>query len=340
MTPLRVGIVGYGLAGAGFHAPLIDRVDGLQITGIATANAARIEQAHAEHPGAAVVASLAELLELGVDLVVLASPNDVHATQARTVLEAGANVVVDKPVAPTADEVCALGEVALRTGLIAAAFHNRRWDGDFLTVRAAIDDGSLGTVRRVESRYETWAPMRKGGWRESGDPAVAPGLLYDLGSHLIDQAIVLFGLPNRVYAETLVRRDGVHAPDDVFVALTHDDDVVCHLWMSKVAAAPAPRFRVHGSAAGLVIDGPPSGRIAGVADRPDPGQTARLVSGDAPARPVTMVPGRPVEFYEQLEQALRGVAPTPVTLGEATDVISVVEAAARSASAGRVVILH
>jgi scyllo-inositol 2-dehydrogenase (NADP+) len=185
---IRVGLIGYGLAGSVFHAPLIAATPGMRLAMIVTSNPERVEAARAAHPAAAIVDSAERLWERadGLDLVVVASPNRTHVSLARAALAAGLPVVVDKPLAATADEGRALVDEARRLGLMLTVFQNRRWDGDFLTVRRLIAEGALGEVRRFESRFERWRPQPKTGWREQGDPAEAGGTLYDLGSHLVD----------------------------------------------------------------------------------------------------------------------------------------------------------
>ena len=187
-----------------------------------------------------------------LDLVVVATPNRTHVELARRALEAGLPVVVDKPLAPTAAEARELAALAEARGLLLAPFQNRRWDNDFLTLRSLLAEDALGEVYRFESRFERWRPRPKGGWRESGDPEEVGGLLYDLGSHLVDQALTLFGPAASVYAESDVRRAGAGADDDTFIALTHDNGVRSHLWMSATAAQLGPRFRVLGSRAAYV----------------------------------------------------------------------------------------
>jgi scyllo-inositol 2-dehydrogenase (NADP+) len=253
------------MAGAVFHAPAITRVEGLELAAVVTGQSGGAAQLHRQYPRVDVVPDLENLLStVRPDLVVIATPNDAHVAQARMALEAGAHVVFDKPVAVTSAEARESEQLVVKQGRVAAAFHNRGWDSDFLTLRQLLEDGRLGRVLRFESRFERWSPTPSGGWRESDDPATAPGLLYDLGTHLIDQAVRIFGPVTRIYAETEVGRAGVGAPDDVFVALRHEGDVVSHLWMSKVAASEGPRLRVGSEAAFVVHDlddqvGPPTG---------------------------------------------------------------------------------
>ncbi|MEV8105870.1 Gfo/Idh/MocA family oxidoreductase, partial [Streptomyces sp. NPDC088135] len=185
-TPLRVGLVGYGLAGSVFHAPLIAATDGLALDTIVTSDEGRRAQARAEFPGVRFAASPQELWERAadgpdaldpLDLIVIASPNKTHVPIATAALEAGLPVVVDKPIAGTAAEARGLAALAERRGLLLSVFQNRRWDNDFRTLARLVADGELGDVQRFESRFERWRPQPKGGWRESGDPQEIGGLL-------------------------------------------------------------------------------------------------------------------------------------------------------------------
>ncbi|MGW3462044.1 Gfo/Idh/MocA family oxidoreductase, partial [Streptomyces olivaceoviridis] len=207
-TPLRVGLIGYGLAGSVFHAPLIAATEGLALDTVVTSQPERQQQARAEFPDVRIAATAEELFGRAddLDLIVVASPNKTHVPLATAALKAGLPVVVDKPVAGTAAEARELAALAEERGLLLSVFQNRRWDNDFLTVRRLLADGGLGDAWRFESRFERWRPQLKGGWRESGDPAEIGGLLYDLGSHVVDQALVLFGPVTEVYAESDVRR--------------------------------------------------------------------------------------------------------------------------------------
>src|SRR6266540_479823 len=193
---LRVGILGYGIGGRVFHAPLVAATPGLTPAVILTRNGAA--QVAVDYPEAAI--------------------------------EAGVPVVVDKPFAPTAAEAQRVVDAAAAKGVGLTVFQNRRLDSDFLTVRKVLDSGRLGDVFRFESRYDRWVPKPKDNWREFGDPAEAGGLLYDLGAHIVDQALQLFGPVETVYAEVDRRRAGVQVDDDVFVALHHINGVRSHLW--------------------------------------------------------------------------------------------------------------
>ncbi|WP_445401347.1 Gfo/Idh/MocA family oxidoreductase [Streptomyces sp. LE64] len=349
-SPLRVGLIGYGVAGSVFHAPLIAADPGLVLDTVVTANPERRARALAAHPGVRAVDSVDALWARAddLDLVVVASPNRTHTALATTALTAGLPVVVDKPIAPTAREARELGALAEARGLVLSVFQNRRWDSDFLTLRRLLAGGELGEVWRFESRFERWRPQLKGGWRESGNPAEVGGLLYDLGSHLVDQALVLFGPVASVYAEREVRRPGASADDDTFLALAHTGGVRSHLYVSATAAQLGPRFRVLGSSAGYVTYGlDPQEAALRDGARPEPGTPwgvepesawGRVGSGESPltggGRPEPSVPGDYPAFYTAVGAAIRDGAPVPVPAGEAAAALDVLEAAVRSAEHG------
>ncbi|MFI9603664.1 Gfo/Idh/MocA family oxidoreductase [Streptomyces sp. NPDC052043] len=353
-TPFRVGLVGYGLAGSVFHAPLIAAAEGLALDTVVTSNPQRREQARADFPDVRLAAGPDELFARAgeLDLIVLASPNKTHVPLATAALKAGLPVVVDKPLAGTAAEARDLAALADERGLLLSVFQNRRWDNDFLTLRKLVAEGELGDVWRFESRFERWRPRPKGGWRESGDPAEIGGLLYDLGSHLVDQALVLFGPATQVYAESVVRRAGAEADDDTFIAVTHAGGVRSHLHVSSTAAQLGPRFRVLGSRAGYVKYGlDPQEAALREGRRPGPegwgtedeSLWGRIGSGESPltggGRPVPTLPGDYPAYYAAVTAALRDGAPNPVTAREAAAALDVLEAARRSARDGVTVTL-
>ncbi|MGW0082384.1 Gfo/Idh/MocA family oxidoreductase [Streptomyces sp. NPDC003393] len=348
-TPLRVGLIGYGLAGSVFHAPLIATTDGLVLDTVVTSDPDRQAQARSGHPGVRTVAGPDELFARAgeLDLVVIASPNKTHVPLATAALEAGLPVVVDKPVAGTAAEARDLAALAEKRGLLLSVFQNRRWDNDFLTLRRLMADGELGDVWRFESRFERWRPALKGGWRESGDPVEIGGLLYDLGSHVVDQALVLFGPVTQVYAESVIRRAGAQTDDDTFIALTHAGGVRSHLYVSATAAQLGPRFRVLGSRAGYVKYGlDPQEDALRTGARPGPegwgredeSLWGRVGAGESPVtgggRAVPTLPGDYPAYYAAVAAALREGAPNPVTAREAAAALDVLEAARRSARDG------
>ncbi|MEV0603974.1 Gfo/Idh/MocA family oxidoreductase [Streptomyces sp. NPDC050315] len=353
-SPLRVGLIGYGLAGSVFHAPMIAATEGLVLDTVSTSSPDRQAQARAEHPQVRTVGTSDEVLARAseLDLIVLASPNKTHVSLATAALEAGLPVVVDKPLAGTAAEAEQLAELAKDRGLLLSVFQNRRWDNDFLTLRKLLDEGALGNVWRFESRFERWRPKPKGGWRESGDPAEIGGLLYDLGSHVADQALTLFGPAVSVYAESDVRRPGAEADDDTFIAITHASGVRSHLWVSATTAQLGPRFRVLGSEAGYVKYGlDPQEAALREGRRPGQGDDAwgvepesawgRIGAGESPqtggGEPVPTLPGDYPAYYAAIAEALRTGGEPPVTALEAVGALRVLEAAKRSAAEGRTV---
>jgi scyllo-inositol 2-dehydrogenase (NADP+) len=280
------------------------------------------------------------------DVVVVAAPNRHHASLALAAIDAGLPVVVDKPLAAGSEEGRRIAEEARAAGVVASVFHNRRWDGDFLTLRRMVSEGSLGELHRVESRFERWRPeVDAERWREGSDPADAGGVLFDLGPHLIDQALELLGPARSVYAEVRALRPGAQVDDDFFVALEHESGARSHLWGTMMAAQLGPRLRALGSEAAYVkwgLDVQEDALRAGA--RPsDPGfgEEPRgawgLLGTDDASEPVETERGRYLEFYERMEQAIRAGEPAPVPLEGGVETLRVIEAARRS-SAERAVV--
>ncbi len=341
---LRAALIGFGLSGSVFHAPLIAATPGLKLATVVTANRRRADQAQGEYPGARIEARAEAVWERAGehDLVVVAAPNDVHVELASRAIDAGLVVVVDKPLAPTSEAARELIERAERRGVALTVFHNRRWDSDQLTLRRLIADGALGDVYRYESRFERWRPEPRGdAWRETTPPGEGGGVLLDLGTHLVDQALTLFGPIRSVHGEVSHRRGGP-ADDDAFLALEHTSGVRSHLWVSSVAAVAGPRLRVLGSRAAYVVDdldgqedalrsGLRPGGSADWGAQPE-ARWGRLVRGDD-GQPVRSENGAWQRFYEQLADALRGQGPLPVDPWDAVAVLDVLERA-RAGGAG------
>jgi predicted dehydrogenase len=340
MDPIRVALIGYGLAGRAFHSPLIASLPGLELAAVVTRDEERRDAVRRVHPGAELLESADEIWPRRDDfgLVVVAAPNRTHVPLATASIDAGLPVVVDKPLAATAADANDVVAHARRAGVMLTVFQNRRWDGDFLTLRRLVEAGELGRVMRFESRFERWRPEIKEGWREEGDPEEAGGVLFDLGSHLIDQALQLFGPIESIYAELDARRPGAQVDDDAFVALEHTSGVRSHLWMSAVAADLGPRMRVLGDRAAYVKHGldvqeaalragvRPGGASWGVEERDHWGWFG--MADERRHEPTE--PGAYPAFYAGVERAIRGSAPPPVTVAEAVASLTVVEAALRS----------
>jgi predicted dehydrogenase len=335
-TDVRVALIGYGLGGAAFHAPLIACTPGMRLATIVTRNPERRAQAAREHPRANVVDSVQAIWDRAQDhdVVVVTTSNDAHFSLAMAALTAGLPVVVDKPFAVHAAEGRVLIDAAKRRKLMLTVYHNRRWDGELLTVKRLLAEQALGDVLRFESRLERWRPQPKGGWREQGAPELAGGLLYDLGTHLIDQALHLFGPVTHVYAELDRRRPGLEVDDDVFLALTHACGVRSHLLATSLSAQPLARMRVLGSrAAYLKVHGDVQEAALRAGERPDKtgwGEEPRehwgsLGVGDA-AMPVRSEPGAYQQFYAGILAALKNGAPPPVDPQDAVTGLEIIEA--------------
>ena len=344
---LRAALIGFGLSGEAFHAPLISAVPGIELAAIVSRDSQRRDRAHSQYPDAELFGEADEVWRHAdrFDVAVVAAPNRAHVPLASAAIEAGLDVVVDKPLAASASAARELVELAQRQGRSLFPFQNRRWDGDLLTVRMLIEDGELGRVHRFESRFERWRPEVSSGWREEPDPEEAGGLLYDLGSHLVDQALHLFGPAREVYAELDVRRPGAAVDDDDFVALTHASGTRSHLWMSSVAAQPGPRFRVLGARAAYVkygLDVQERALRAGKGPRragwgrEDP-EGWGVLGVDGATRRVETEAGAYQRFYVGVVATLREEAPPPVEPAEAVEVLAVLDAARASAREGRVV---
>jgi len=338
---IRTAIIGFGTAGRIFHAPFLAADPAFRIDAIVTKNPDRAAQAWQEHPQARIVADVDALWADAdeIDLVVVASPSGTHGALAEAALQAGCHVVVDKPFVADAAEGEALIALAASKSLLLTVFQNRRWDGDFQTLRDLVRSGRLGEIRRFESRFEWWKPLPKAGWKSDAPVAEGGGILFDLGPHLIDQALQLFGPVREVYAEVDRVRKGVAADDDVFLALDHESGVRSHLWMSAVAASQGPRFRVLGSEGAYTswgLDGQEPALIAGA--RPGDegfGETPEerwgtLDTDDASER-IPTARGDYGRFYAGVAEAVTaGVAP-PVDPADAVAGLRVI-AAARAAA--------
>jgi predicted dehydrogenase len=348
LDDLRVALIGYGLAGASFHAPAIAATPGLRLATVVTSNPERAAAARARHPEVDVVPAVEGLWGRAdaYDLFVVAAHNRAHVPLGLAALATGRPVVVDKPVAPHVEGAERLAEAACAAGVPVVPFHNRRWDGDFLTVRRLLAAGTLGDLLRYESRFERWQPEpRLGARREQPGRDEAGGVLFDLGTHLIDQALALFGPVVAVYAEVESRRPHVKVDDDAFLALVHESGMRSHLWVSQVAADRGPRLRLLGSRAAYVKHGldVQEGQLrAGMR----PGQTGfgveprgawgTLRTADQTS-PVPTAAGDYVGFYEAVAATVREGAPPPVTLDDAIRGLEIVEAAFESAATREVV---
>jgi predicted dehydrogenase len=341
---LKVGLIGYGYAGKTFHAPLISAVPDLELAAVCSSDAAKV---HADWPAVTVHATPAELIARDdIDLVVIATPNGTHHPLARDALLAGRHVVVDKPFTVALADARELVALAHAQRRVLSVFHNRRWDGDFLTLRRLVDDGALGRVVEMSSRHDRFRPEVRQRWRESAGPGA--GLWFDLGPHLIDQALQLFGKPRAITLERDLTRDGALA-DDWFHASLRYDRLHVHLHAGMLVAASAPRFAVHGTLGSFVKEGLDAQEDALKAGaRPswppqagwgvDPGRALRVTraaDGSAVTEPVAMLPGAHMAYFAGVAAAIRGQAPNPVPPEEALAVMELIELGIESADRRR-----
>jgi predicted dehydrogenase len=339
---MRIGLVGYGKGGRYFHAPLIASLPGATFVGVVTRSAQRRQELEQDCPQAQAFDSLADLIAAGVDAVVISTPLATRQALILEAIELGVAVVSDKPFAANAEQAQALVDAAERKGVLLSVYQNRRWDSDFLTLRKLIDEGVLGEVSRFESRVERYSPKSVG--KDSGG-----GMLRDLGSHLADQALLLFGPVARVYAELQFATPDQPVDHQFFVSLTHCNGVVSHLWGSCLQNHPGPRFRVSGASGCYSVeglDGQEEASLAGLTpasegERWGVEATQRwgwLEQGEI-RKQVVSERGCWLEFYRQLQDAIAGNGPNPVDLHDAVASARVLDAARLSAQEGRVVIL-
>lgn len=355
MAPVSVGLVGYGFSGSTFHAPVMAAVDGLRLAAVVSG---RPERVAAHWPGVRVCRYLHEMLEdASLDLVVLTSPNTEHYPQAKAALQAGKHVVVEKPFTVTSREAEDLIDCARTHGLILSVYHNRRWDNDFLTVRRIVSSGLLGRLHGYEARFDRFRPQVRDRWREHDVPG--SGILYDLGPHLIDQALVLFGPPQTVTADLAIQRAGGQAVDWFSVVLGYPG-LRAVLSAGTLVKAPGPRFVLHGDRGSFVKHGlDPQEDALKRGERPpadDDSADAEAANGgwgaDAPERYgvlTTEVEGLEVEsriatdlgcyqaYYRAVAEAVRDGGPPPVSADDGRQTIRIIELAMESHAMGRCV---
>jgi predicted dehydrogenase len=335
-APIRTAVIGFGLAGRVFHAPFIASNPEYSLDVVVTSNPDRRAEAERRHPGVTVVSTPDEVFDRAgeLDLVIIASPPETHAPLAAAALAAGLAVVIDKPFAVTAEQGRELIAAAEAAGLPLTVFQNRRWDGDFTTLRRLIDSGRLGEVRRFESRFEWWKPAPPASWKSGTAVEAGGGILYDLGTHLIDQALQLFGPIDDVYSEVRTLRAGAGADDDVFVALTHSSGVISHLWMNSLAAQLGPRFHVLGSDGAYTTWGlDPQEPVlkaggwptdAGFGEKPEAEWGVVGIDGATEKEPTDR--GDYSGYYRALADAMLRGAPVPVDPADAVRVLEIIEA--------------
>ncbi|SFE06272.1 scyllo-inositol 2-dehydrogenase (NADP+) [Paenibacillus catalpae] len=343
MNKVNVGLVGFGLSGQVFHAPIIQSVEGMEIVKVVSSNPDKVGQ---YLPDASVVTSLEELLfDEHIDLVVITSPNQTHYPYAKQALLAGKHVIVEKPFVISSEEAEDLIETAKLQNKKLSVYQNRRWDNDFLTVKSLIASGKLGDIASYETHYDRFRPQVSDRWREKAGPG--SGMLYDLGAHLIDQTLHLFGKPASVYADLLVQRTGSEVVDYFHLILTYENmRVILH--SGSLVMQHGPRFQVHGSQGSFIKYGLDSQedmlRRGGLPGQPDWGKDREdwygdltlTVDGQAVTSKVPTQQGSYERFYEGMYQAITDNKPVPVDAADAMNTIRVIELAIQSSREKRV----
>lgn len=329
---LKVGIAGYGLAGRYFHAPLLKGC-GFEIVGVLTTSEERTAHALLDFPNTKVVGSISELVELELDLLVVASANLVHAEQALAGISKGIPVVIDKPMGRTAAEVQQIISTAQSKNVAVTTFFNRRWDSDALTIKKVLARNTLGEIHRLDSRFERFRPeLNPNSWRESMSAEQGGGQLLDLQPHLISTAIDWFGSAKLVTASVRSLRSA--ADDDSVLVLHHESGVDSYLSASALVGAPGPRIRILGTKGALVInDLDPQEALLRDGKFPENGtwgipttSEAFIHRGDEIEK-IESVPGNYGHFYKQVEQALITGAPWPVSTSDALLVAQIIDQA-------------
>ena len=330
--PLRAGIAGYGLAGRYFHAPFLHSA-GFDVVGATTTNPDRISHLKDDFPSAQACATLEELLSLNLDLLVVASANTAHASDAIAGLRSGAAVVVDKPMGRSYEEAQSIVDVARETGSLLTTFFNRRWDSDALTIKKAIGEGVLGNIFRIDSRFERFREdANPTSWRERSTAAEGGGNLLDLQPHLISLALDWFGPAEIQYSS--VRSIRGLADDDVVLVLRHASGVDSYLSASAIVGAPGPRIRLMGSKGALVItDLDKQESLLRSGTFPELGgwtvdtKTPAYIHRGDEILEYPAEPGDYTAFYRQVAEAIRGNGLMPVSLEDALEVARLVDQA-------------
>lgn len=333
--PIRTAIIGYGTGGRVFHGPLLQADPRFEVSAVVARDETRRGHAAAAHPTAALLDSADQIYELAdrVELVVVTTPPGSHHELAAAALDHGASVVVDKPFVIHADQGRDLIERAARADLLLTVFHNRRYDGDFRTVRRLVASDLLGEIRALESRFEWWKPGDPKAWKAYAGPEAGGGILYDLGPHLIDQVIQLFGPVASIRAELTRYRDGDGGDDEAFVSIEHVGGVRSHLAMNSLAPIERPRFTLVGSTSGFVKYGldVQEGQLGRGMAPTDPrfGREAPpswgQLGGRGGTEQVSTERGGYPEFYAELAGALLDGGPPPVDPADAVQVIELIE---------------
>ena len=336
-----MGVIGFGFVSKTFHVPLLQATPGYKITAVSSSRPADVS---ALLPDVDIVSDTKVLTaHPDVDLVVIASPNETHAPLAELAMRSRRNVVVDKPFTITVDEARHLAAVAAENDVLLSVFQNRRWDSDFLTVQDAIRRGLVGRIVLFESRFDRFRPDVRDRWRETPGPGA--GLLYDLGPHLIDQTLLLFGIPDSVQATLAKQRRGART-DDFFQLLLRYGEMVAMLGAGSLVSGGTARFSLHGDRASVVKQKPDiqedqlrAGVLPGSRDWGlDPDDAVLYDGATGDTRALDAARGDQRGYYVALREALHKRAPNPVPPEQGATVMAIIEAALRSHQEGRRVV--
>jgi predicted dehydrogenase len=335
MKMINVGIIGYGFASKIFHAPLISACPDMRLTAIMSSQS---EAINTDYPDVIACKVIEELIA-HVDLVVIATPNDVHYSLAKYCLEQRAHVVVDKPMATTYAEAQSLIKLSKDNNVKFSIFHNRRWDGDFLTVKKLLDTKALGKLHIFESHFDRFRPHVRERWREQ--PGAGSGIWFDLGSHLIDQALHLFGTPSAITARCLELRGNSQAID-YFHVLLHYNHLEVILHSSPFSASTNTRYNLQGDLASFIkpgLDIQESQLIEGLSPLDqiyghDLPEQYGILYRDGSSEKITTETGRYQHYYQSVADAINYNRLLPVTALEAAVVIKVIELGIQSSEQG------
>ncbi|AHY07273.1 oxidoreductase [Serratia plymuthica] len=333
---IRVGLVGYGYASKTFHAPLIVGTPGVELAAVSSSDAGKV---HADWPAMTVVSDPQALFDdPSIDLIVIPTPNDTHFPLAQQAMAAGKHVVVDKPFTVTLSQAQELKRQAEQSGTLLSVFHNRRWDSDFLTLKALLKEGALGEVVYFESHFDRFRPEVRQRWREQA--GAGTGIWYDLGPHLIDQALQLFGKPQTLFVDLGELRPGSLSVDYFHAVLNYGNRrVVLH--GTVLAAAETARYIVHGTQGSFIKFGldPQEDRLKAGERLPQAdwgydmrdGVVTLSRDGILAEKPLLSIPGNYPAYYAAIRDAINGEGENPVPAGDAIKVMEMIELGIESA---------
>lgn len=333
---IRVGLIGYGYASKTFHAPLIAGTPGMALAAVSSSDATKV---HADWPSVPVVSEPKHLFnDPNIDLIVIPTPNDTHFPLAKAALEAGKHVIVDKPFTVTLSQARELDALAKSFGRVLSVFHNRRWDSDFLTVKALLNEGTLGEILFFESHFDRFRPQVRNRWREQAGPG--SGIWYDLAPHLLDQAVNLFGLPVSMTVDLAQLRPGAQTTDYFHAVLSYPQRrIVLHGTM--VAAAESARYILHGTRGSFVKFGldPQEERLKNGERLPQEdwgydmrdGVVTRVEGEERVEETLLTIPGNYPAYYAAIRDALNGTGDNPVQASQAIQIMELIELGIESA---------